>query len=335
MRTSEIIKDTGDLGRGYIIRDGFVFRAITHPANIFDGVVIMDPMNATYWASRDYKINKSISEQIEFVNLNRIEKAFIIAKDISFIKQCPTLKYLIICPADNAGDNFDFTPLYDLPEIKSLKCVTRYGRKQEYTSNIDYSKIKGLESLSIEGSGHLNYNHLVNLKSLSVSGSKDIDLNNMISSEILDTIKLNQCKVQSLRGIEKSCKLQCLYLEYNRALSDISALRNVKNTIKLLRIENCAKIKDFSVLSELHQLELLQVIGTTEIESLEFLKSLPNLKTFVCDMNVLDGNLTPCLDIPYVYISKYRKHYNLDPKNFTLNFISRGNEDIEVWRRME
>ncbi len=60
-------------------------------------------------------------------------------------------------------------------------------------------------------------------------------------------------------------KLQCLYLYDNRSLSDISELEGVKNSLKALRIENCAKIKDFSVLEKLENLELLDLSGSNEI----------------------------------------------------------------------
>ena len=32
-------------------------------------------------------------------------------------------------------------------------------------------------------------------------------------------------------------------------------------------------------------------------------------------MNVLDGDLTPCMKIPYVYCERNRKHYNLKNKD--------------------
>ena len=45
-------------------------------------------------------------------------------------------------------------------------------------------------------------------------------------------------------------------------------------------IENCPKIKDFSVLKELKNLELLQLYGKNELPDLSFIRHMKNLKTF-------------------------------------------------------
>jgi hypothetical protein len=334
MNINELNIEVSDNGRGYTLCEGYEFKTLTHPATIKDAIVIKNPPNVTCWTPSILITGQSLSEQIEFVNRHKLEKAIVVAENISFLKQCPTFKYLKVIPSDNAGNNFDFSPLYDLPEIKSLECATQYGRREEFSSQLDYARIKGLEELTIDGNGHHNFHHFNQLKSLRISGNQDSDVMRMFSSEILDTLWITQCKIRSLEGIQKSKRMQCLYLAYNRTLSDISALRDVKDTIKLLRIENCAKIKDFSVLTELHHLELLQLSGSNELESLAFLKSLPNLRFFACDMNILDGDLTPCLNLSYVGIKK-RKHYNLDPNQFSRKVTLRGNESIELWRRME
>ena len=144
-----------------------------------------------------------------------------------------------------------------------------------------------------------------------------------------------QCGIHSLEGIEQSEKMQCLYLYYNRSLKDISALANVKKTLKALRIENCPKLEDFSVLAELENLELLELTGKNTLPNLEFIKKMKNLKTFIFDMNILDGDLTPCLELSYVYSRKNRKHYNVKEKDMPKGKYVRGNEDIEMWRRFE
>lgn len=144
-----------------------------------------------------------------------------------------------------------------------------------------------------------------------------------------------KCELHSLDGIENSKKMQCLYLHYNRSLRDINALSKVKKTLRALRIENCPKIEDFSVLGELENLELLELTGKNSLPDLQFIKKMKNLKTFVFDMNVMDGDLSPCLDLSYVHSRKNRKHYNVKDKEMPRGKYVRGNESIELWRRME
>ena len=68
---------------------------------------------------------------------------------------------------------------------------------------------------------------------------------------------------------------------------------------------------------------------------MSFLKKMKNLKTFLFNMNVKDGDLTPCLDLSYVYSEKNRKHYNLKDCELPKGNYTRGNENIEAWRRLE
>lgn len=312
------------------MREGFVFAGITHPGNIYDAIVIKYPHDVSCFSPRMEGSRHSLEEQIDFINKHKIEKALIIAENIDFITKCPTLKYLRVVPADSAGDKFDYSPFYRMPEMKCLQCSTVYGRKEEFSTCIDYSKFPQVENISVNQIGHKNYNKNKTLKSFGISGYRETDLTNMFDSQMLDTLSIIECKIRSLEGLQKSKRMQCLYLYYNRALQD---MRQVKKTLKALRIENCPKIEDFSVLGELENLELLQLSGSNTLPSLDFLKTMKNLKTFLFSMDVLDGDLSPCLDLSYVYSERNRKHYNIKDSMLPKGEYVRGNEEIEEWRR--
>ncbi len=331
----EVVTNTKDLLYGHIIRDGFIFTSVTSPANVYDAIVIKNPNNARSFCSRIDSPTKSLEEQIRFINENKLEKALIIAENIDFITDCPTLKYINVIPADNVGDNFDYSPLYKMPQIKRLRCTTEYCQgKKIFHSTVDYSNISGLEDLGVQTAGDINFNKIQTLKSLQVNYSKETELKNIFCSAVLDTLVLTKCRIKSLEGLQQSEKMQCLYLHYNRSLRDISALAEVKNTLRALRIENCPDIEDFSVISELENLEFLQLSGNNTLPDLHFLKKLPRLKTFIFSMNVLDGDLSPCLDLSYVCSEKNRKHYNLKDKELPKESYVYGNESIEAWRRL-
>lgn len=280
----------------------------------------------------------SIEDYQNYIVKHGIDKAEIVMPNLEILSLCPALKHLRICPSHSASANFDFSPLYEMPEIKSLACQNQYGNQEQYLSNIDYSRVHGIVDLRIAvNKGTLNYNKIETLKSLSAGGfkGKNYDLTGLFCSKELDTLKILQCGINSLNGIETSNKLQCLYLHYNRSLRDISALRSVKRTLKALRIENCPKIEDFSVLCELENLELLELSGSNVLPNLNFLKTMRNLKTFTFNMNVLNGDLTPCLNLSYAYSEKDRRHFNLKDRDLPKANYVRGNEDIEEWRRLE
>jgi len=49
----------------------------------------------------------------------------------------------------------------------------------------------------------------------------------------------------------------------------------------------------------------------------------------------LDGDITPCLGLSYVFMMRSKKYYNLKDKELPKGEYVRGNEDIEMWRRMD
>ena len=209
------VVDVSSLAFHYIVRKGFVFTSITFPANIYDAIVIRNPIEVkTHLAIKHIPSKKTLTEYIKFINDNQIEKAEIISDEISFIKQCQSLKYISVIPSNDIGSNFDYSPLYELPEVRHIDCFTRYGNNDEYTTSIDCSKIKGLLSLCVSGNGYLNYNKINTLRSLMLSNIKSdtSDLRGVFCSRVLDTLQVTQCVVKSLNGIEQSEKMQCLYL---------------------------------------------------------------------------------------------------------------------------
>lgn len=332
---NEIITDSSVFARRCIVRNGFVFTAITHPANIYDAIVIKWPHDVPCFSPQIEGSLHTLEEHIQLINDYQIEKAFIISDCIDFITRCPSLKHIRIVPADNAPNQFDYSPLYEMHHLKSVNCATVYGMKEELSTVVDYARMIGVESISVGKRGHENFNQVKTLKSLAISGYKGTDLNNLFCSPTLDSIVMVCSKNKTLDGIDRSKNMQCLYFYYNRNLHDISALQQVKSSLKALRIENCPNIEDFSVLGELENLELLELTGSNHIESLSFLNNMKNLRTFVFDMNVMDGNLTPCLRLEYAASLRNRKHYNLKDKDLPKGAFSRGNDGIELWRRKE
>lgn len=287
------------------------------PANVYDAIVIRNPEYADTKSPVIGYAERSLEEHIKVVNKCKLEKAVIIANDIHFIKKCPTLKYLNIIPADTTANGFDFSPLYEMSEVKSLSCQTIYGDKNQYSTSIDYSKIKGILNLGIYGKGHLNYNKIATLECLFASGfvSSKRDITDLFCSHCLKKLTLIQCGINSLNGIESSKDITHISLWHNRSLNNIADIKKVAGTLKSLSIEACAKIVDFSCLEELVNLEYLQLMGSNTLQNLNFLRKIKKLKVFIFDMNVLDGDLSPCLKLQYVYCGRSRKHYNMKDKD--------------------
>ena len=325
----------------YTIFDNYAFTSIDGYTDICDAIIIKNPQTALtsgmqLFGDQFLIPQHSIDEYISFINSNNIEKALVIADNINFIKTCPSLTYLYIFPSSAAGDGFDYSPLYSLKRIRSLNVPTKYGEFDEFSTSIDYSQIKGLENLGVEwNKGCLNYQTIKSLKSLMIWNCNEKELTKMFCSPVLDTLLIQESKIRTLEGIQQSTKMQCLYLYYNRGLKDIEALGAVKDTLRALRICNCSKIEDFSILSDLKNLELLEIDGSNKLESLNFLNQLPNLKTLYLGVNVLDGDLTPCMNLSYAWLYANKRHYNLKREDLPHGKIVLGNENIELFRRID
>lgn len=306
----EVISDLDVLSERCTEREGFVFTAMGQ-SDIYDAIVIRNPKNAK--ASYRLKFSeKSLKEHIEVINKYKIEKALIFADSIEFIAECPSLNHVNIIPSDTAKDRFDFSPIYNLSNIKCLQCQTVYGTYEQFSSVVDYSHLHNLTNLALNSEGHLNYEKLKKLEVLSVTGDiKHKTIAEISCSRKMKDLTLCQSVIESLKGIENLDELQSLYLSCNRLLSDISFLKYNSNTLRSLVIEGSPRILDFSCLDELTSLEHLSLFGKNKLDNLDFLKNMKRLKTFSFSMSVANNDLTPCLRIPYVDVIRGKKEYNL------------------------
>lgn len=301
--------------------DDFFFRNL-NDINGKDAIVVFNPADAVVVSPVFLRSRRSLEEHIEYIRKNNVKKAIVVAENIQFLTQCPSLEYLMVLPAITANE-FDYSPIYEMPNIKWLQCETMYGVNEEKVSTIDYSHFQGLKRLGVSGGkGHLNVHSAGDILSLFFDSGfpNDKTLLGFIPGAVLKNFSVNLSPIQSLEGIEVASQLRRLELTYNRRLADISALCHLRETLRYLEIDTCGKIRDFSVLKELHNLEFLILKGSNILPDLSFLKKMPKLKTFHLTMNVEDGDLSLCQQLPYARI-KNRKHYSLKdnelPKNYT------------------
>ena len=313
------VTDRFILNEGYVFRNDFVFVRGDHKSNIFDRLVIRTPQRTRSHDRRQGFSSKSLIEHIELVNRLQIRKALIYCDDLSFLTRCPCVQDVMISPSYDADAEFDYSPLYQMPDIQNLSCITVYGDDEQYTTKIDYSRLPNLQAVTLHGNGHVGYETLTNLQNLQMTCVKrHKSFTSLSSSKVLKHAEFTQCGLQSLNGIGQHKILSKLVLYNNNSLKDISNLPEVADSLTELVIENCSKIKDFSVLEHLVHLKHLQLGGNNVLPDLQFLRKMPELKTFTFSMNVEDGDLRPCLDLPYASC-RNRKHYNLKDEQLPKN----------------
>ena len=106
-------------------------------------------------------------------------------------------------------------------------------------------------------------------------------------------------------------------IAYGKKLYDISAIKELKETLTELRIDNCKKIDTYAHIKYLRELRSLALCNDNDIESISFIRDLCKLEQFIfVGTNILDGNLHLCERLKHVDFTN-KKHYSHKTKDFT------------------
>lgn len=305
--------------KGHIIRDGFVFTAYGEPSNVYNTLVVRNPENAAAYAPNYPFSTRSLQEHIQLIEEHQIEKAIVFASSIDFLPQCTSLKKICILPAKQIDiSSFSYSPLEKMTWVEYLSCTTIDDHIQSSCyCEMDYSSLIHLKEISICGKGHKHYENLPNLSSLSLLQDKEHhNLTHLSGLTELQHLVIGSCNTHSLLGLAHFSKIRTLLLEYNRNLQDLSSIVEVAPHLEHLRILNCPKVIDFSFLEHLHNLKYLFLLGKNSLPSVQFIRQMPQLQHVVIAMNVEDGDITPCLSVPYA-VCKNKRHYNLKDKDLS------------------
>ncbi len=253
--------------------------------------------------------------------------------DFKYLPIFPNLKRLTILCGEFFREGLE--NLYRHKQLEALCFDINYVSSKDDTEGvIDLNEFPNIRSLFTWEYNVVNLPYAKSLQTLGIE-TVNSDLSYLSHLNNLDSLAVGGKRLRSLAGIE-NMKLQCVCLESLKKLADISSLEASRDTLKFLRIEYCPNIKDFSVLSKLKKLESLSICGYNGIlENLDFIDELPDLKFFVSDYNVLDGNIKPLLKLLYASILQNRRHYNQkdDDLKREQNVVL-GNEAIPEWRRI-
>lgn len=296
------------MGTDFKIIDGFLF--VKNTSNLrYDSILI------------DENLTK---EQADYINSKNIVD-ITTRRMISFeeLKLCPKVKRVHIrgdwpnYDMMENGEGYCMNPegLYRMPNLERLDI----SLEEKRNIKIDVSRIPKLKKLICNPEKVINIGDAMNLEVLDLWKYRGKNLTEFKKLKKLKYLSLVRSSILSLKGIECLESLRMLDLEYNRRLEDIQDIRYIAKTLASLSIENSSKIIDFSALSALDNVMFLMIYGNNKIPNLNFIYGMRKLKRFWFDINILDGNLTPCLSLMDVYIGTNRKHYNLKSEELPQN----------------
>ena len=312
---------------GFIEKDGYLFGKIFRYKGAINDAIYFD--------------RKLSLEDIQYINHHFLNKLILDfryeeASNLSFLCNIEKLEFLDIYGTIDASliaslENLKFlrvnssTPI-NLEKFPNLEWIS------SYTPNLldGFEKLKNLKSASLLGG-----NEMCSQKILDIVGS--------VST--IDTLVLEKTVMRDLSFIKNLPKLQVLILKENTRLSNLSGLENNRNSLKCLKIIRTAKIDSFLVIGEILSLEFLYIDTCREVSSISFISNLKNLRGAVfAQTNILDGNLTPLMNLDYGVAIPIKQHYysihngvksQIKLDQYASGKIEHGNINIDLWRRID
>lgn len=284
-----------------------------------DGFNFMDGLNNPYIVIDSARTR----EYVQYMNENNISAVALTnslyrSSDIDFLSECPAVHTI----------NITSSYVMDLSGLSYLNRLNVLSLNEPKTP-VDLSRFSELSTLHVD----LNKNvwgleECANLRVLKLWKYKPAsrDLIGLANLTKLVELELTQSAVTSLQGSEVFTRLQKAGMYYCSKLECIQPLTEGAGPISKLSFESCKKIKDYEKLSALQGLEELLITEGGEIPSIEFIRHLALLRSFVfMGTTVADRNLHPCTGLQYVAFTQ-KKHYTHRMKDFKM-------KDFQVERR--
>ncbi len=246
---------------------------------------------------------------IKHVTENHLEYLHFQDYDLSCLKHFETVKYLSI-----SNEAIHFSELNHLQHLKGLSLSARL------LDHIDVrikEKIEYLEVVYDDGA-KVDFSVFRSLKRLKVQflPQQEIELFND-----LEAVEFHNCpKIESLAFLNNIKNLREVKLDYLPKLREINDLRKVKS-IETISIFDCKKIQKVeTVLGDLTNLRDIALFVTADspkikLNSLNFVKKLPNLEAFATNYKIENGILEPLLRLKDADITVFYKNYTLKDKD--------------------
>ncbi len=207
------------------------------------------------------------------------------------------------------GDGVSYSFLYELPNLTALSLHTMYP--------INFMHLNKLKDLSLWWNKKMvsNVDCLEQLENLHIIEFDEKDLTKLSDLTNLKSLSFATSKIKSLKGIETLTNLEYLSLGGVRSLTDISNITALQK-LERLEFDICWKLKDFSPIGMLKELQQLKMLDCKNLASIQFVKDLPNLKhlSTLGTTIINDFDTTPAEDVPVFFGSQYKKYNKQYPE---------------------
>jgi internalin A len=220
-----------------------------------------------------------------------------IIKDLSFLRNFPTLKYLRCRMIDlETIEHLEYVPNLEMLvlincEIENISVLSKLTNLQRLI--LDDNKIKNIAPIS----------NLAKLIQLTLSNNKIKSIEPLKDLLNLGYLDLSSNNIDDISSLQKSKNLYTVIL-YNNLITNIDVLLNSKNSLQNLEIGS-NPIKDYTILGNLSKLNSLE-ISSAKIDNYSFLYILKNLTSLSLSNNSIDNIefLEPLKQLEWLYLKE-------------------------------
>lgn len=129
----------------------------------------------------------------------------------------------------------------------------------------------------------------------------------------LKALDLLRSCIKTLDGIDKYGRLERLVIAWGRYLTAVGGLAHCHN-LKIFELDGCKNVNDLQeTLCKCSRLERLVLMKVSDLENIQFIERMPNLKWLnLMDTNVIDGDMSYLLRHPSLEYAVFtsKKHFS-------------------------
>ena len=249
-------------------------------------------------------------EMKQYILSNPIEELYLNyargwkGKDLSFLTTFPGLKAFSIIDW-----NID-----DISSIHALHHLRRLEISTYCKTEIDFSQFPALEECSLEWRPKAKSIFSCHtLKHLFLNRYSGVDTSKFSELAELESLSLANAPIRNLYGLESLKKLKFLGLYNLRKLEFLCGIEGLIH-LETLEVNGCRSITSIKAVENLFNLRKFHFCDDGDIESLQPLASLTQLKEvlFYESTNIVDGDLSPLKKLKCLSNISFqdRRHYS-------------------------
>ena len=195
-------------------------------------------------------------------------------------------------------------------DLQDLDTARRVYVSEWVDFTVDLSQLRQVQHLRLSAKNRIGFDKLADtVTALNISYLTKQEADSLGNFTKLESLIIRQSNIDNLKFLNAKHGITSLHLYNLPKLINTESLSEIGSSLIDLEVTSAKRINFEHSLSNLPKLERLILDGVT-LKNLNFLRKMRFLRHLaLVGSNVLDGDISPAKDIPYVAIDN-KKHFN-------------------------